>query len=146
MVHVLFLLAQEVRRYGVQAVARQLVVALQRHQQVELDAAVNGNLLVLARPIGLAAELRVPHLQPAAQRSTETMISCCRSATEGCKAVCGCPAWMSGTIAYAICHIAGPQSLSVVASRGGKQGSGIWICRAAAQPDSSRLWAEEKVQ
>ena len=67
-VHILLLLAQEVRRHSVQAVAGQLMVSLERHQQVKLYPAVDGNLLVLSGAIGLAAELRIPHLEPAAQQ------------------------------------------------------------------------------
>lgn len=39
---------------------------LEGHQQVELDAAIDGDLLVLPGAVRLAAELGVPHLQAAA--------------------------------------------------------------------------------
>ena len=40
---------------------------LEGHQQVELDAAIDGDLLVLPGAVRLAAELGVPHLQAAAR-------------------------------------------------------------------------------
>ena len=65
-VHIFFLLSQEVGRHGIEGVAAQLVVALYGLQQVKLDAAVNGDLLVVIGAIGFAAELSIPHAQFAA--------------------------------------------------------------------------------
>ena len=65
-VHVLLLLSQEVCRDSVQGVAAQLVVTLYGLQQVELDAAVDSDLLVVICTVGFAAELGVSHAQLAA--------------------------------------------------------------------------------
>ncbi len=64
--HILLLLAQEVSRDGVQGVAAQLVVSLDGLQQVKLDAAINGDLLVIVCAISFAAELGVSHAELAA--------------------------------------------------------------------------------
>ena len=66
MVHVLLLLAQEVRGDAVQRVARQLVVSLHRLHQVELHAPLDGDLLAIARAVGFAGEGGVLHAQLAA--------------------------------------------------------------------------------
>jgi len=47
-VHVLLLLAQEVRGHGVEAVAAQFVVPLYGLHEIELHAALDGDLLVVA--------------------------------------------------------------------------------------------------
>ena len=64
--HVLLLLAQEVSRDGVQGVAAQLVVSLDGLQQIKLDAAINGDLLVVICAICFAAELGISHAELAA--------------------------------------------------------------------------------
>ena len=69
-VHILLLLSQEVCRDSVQGVAAQLVVTLYGLQQVELDAAIDGDLLVIVCTIGFAAELGVSHAQLAAPQES----------------------------------------------------------------------------
>ncbi len=64
--HILLLLAQEVRRDGIQGVAAQLVVSLDGLQQVKLDAAINGDLLVIVCAVSFAAELGISHAELAA--------------------------------------------------------------------------------
>lgn len=74
MVHIFLLLPQEVCRDSIQGVAAQLVVTLDGLQQVELDAAVNGDLLVVIRTIGFAAELGISHAQLAATPHQSSLI------------------------------------------------------------------------
>ncbi len=62
------ILTQEVRGHGVEGVAGQLVVALDSRQQVELHAALDGDVLVLVRAVRLGRELRVAHARVAAGR------------------------------------------------------------------------------
>ncbi len=64
--HILLLLAQEVRRDGIQGVAAQLVLSLDGLQQVKLDAAINGDLLVIVCAVSFAAELGISHAELAA--------------------------------------------------------------------------------
>ena len=64
--HILLLLAQEVSRDGVQGVAAQLVVSLDGLQQIKLDAAINGDLLVIICAVSFAAELGISHAKLAA--------------------------------------------------------------------------------
>lgn len=55
-VHILFLLSQEMGRDSIQRITAQLVVTLNGLEQVKLNATVYGDLLVLVCAIGFAAE------------------------------------------------------------------------------------------
>lgn len=60
-VHILLLLPQKVGRHRVERVRRQLVVALDGGQHVQLDAPLNRDLLHFARAVGFGRECRVAH-------------------------------------------------------------------------------------
>ena len=49
--------------HRVEGVAAELVIPLDGEHEVQLHAPVDGDLLVVVRPVRLAAELRVPHPQ-----------------------------------------------------------------------------------
>jgi hypothetical protein len=55
--------------HRIQGVAAQLVVSLECHVNIKLHTSINGQILVLMRAIGLAAELRVPHLYSTAKQA-----------------------------------------------------------------------------
>ena len=64
--YILLLLAQEVRGHSVQAVAGELVVPHDGPHDIELNTALNRDLLVVMRAVSLAAEARILHSQLAA--------------------------------------------------------------------------------
>ena len=65
-VYILFLFAQKVRRHSIQAVAGELVVPNDGPHDIELDAPLHSDLLVVMRAMSLAAEGCVLHSQLAA--------------------------------------------------------------------------------
>ena len=71
MVHVLLLLLEEVRGDGVERVGAQLVLALDDGQQVELYAALDGDLLRLALAVRLRRERGVAHAHGVVAVATE---------------------------------------------------------------------------